>query len=91
MEIIEYISRDRPEAARKIGSEILLAAKRLSRNPRRGKVVQELQDQGISEYRQMLVGPYRLIYDIQPESVDILAVLDGRRDARTVLFQRLMR
>lgn len=91
IEIVEYISRDRPEAARKLGSEILLAGKRLSRNPRRGKLVPEFQDHGVSEYRQILVGVFRLIYDIQPESIDILAVLDGRRDARTILFQRSLR
>lgn len=91
IELVEYISRDRPDAARKIGRDILLAGKRLSRNPRRGKLVPEFQDQGISEYRQIFVGVYRLIYDIQSESVDILAVLDGRRDARSILFQRSIR
>ena len=91
MEIVEYISRDRPEAARKVGRDILLAGKRLNRSPRRGKLVPELQDQGISEYCQIFVGVYRLIYDIPPGSIDVLAVIDGRRDARTILFQRSIR
>ena len=91
IEIVEYISRDRPDAARKIGRDILLAAKRLNRSPRRGKLVPEFQDHGISEYQQIFVGVFRLIYDIQPESIDILAVLDGRREARTILFQRTLR
>ena len=91
IEIIEYISRDRPTAARKLGREVLVAGKRLSRYPRRGTRVPELQDQGISEHRQIFVGLYRVIYDIQPESIDILAVLDDRRDAQTVLLQRLLR
>jgi toxin ParE1/3/4 len=91
IEIIEFVSRDRPAAARTLGREILQAGKRLGRNPRRGRLVPELQDQGISECRQIFVGVYRLIYDIQPESIDILALLDGRRDARTILFQRLIR
>ena len=54
-------------------------------------LVPELREQGASEYRQIFVGAYRLIYDIQPESIDILAVMDGRRDALTILFQRLLR
>jgi toxin ParE1/3/4 len=91
VEIVEYISHERPEAARKVGRDILLAGKRLNRSPRRGKLVPELQDQGISEYRQIFVGVYRLIYDIQPDSIDILAVLDGRRDAWTTLWQRSIR
>jgi toxin ParE1/3/4 len=91
IEIVEFVSRDRPAAARRLGREILLAGKRLSRQPRRGKLVPELKDHGISEYRQIFVGVYRIIYDLQPESIDILAVLDGRRDAGTRLFQRLVR
>ena len=91
VEIIEYISRDRPDAARKLGRDILLTAKRLGRSPRRGKLVPELRDQGMNEYREIFVGVYRIVYDIQPESIDILAVLDGRRDARTILLQRSMR
>jgi toxin ParE1/3/4 len=91
IEIIEFISRDRPTAARKLGREILVAGKRISRHPRLGQLVPELRDQGISECRQIFVGPYRILYDIQPESIDILAVLDGRRDAGTILFQRLFR
>jgi toxin ParE1/3/4 len=78
-------------AARKLGREILLAGKRICRHPRQGKLVPELRDQGISEYRQIVVGVYRIIYDIQPESIDILAVLDGRPDAGTMLSQRLFR
>jgi toxin ParE1/3/4 len=91
IEIIEFIRRDRPAAARKMGRDILLAAARLSRQPRRGTLVPELQGQGISECRQVYVGMYRIVYDVQPESLDILAVLDGRRDIQGLFFQRLLR
>lgn len=59
VEIIDYILRDRRDAARKLGRQLLIAEKRLSRNPRRGKLVPELRDQGISEYHQIFVGVYR--------------------------------
>jgi toxin ParE1/3/4 len=78
-------------AASKMGRDILLAAERLSRQPRVGKVVPELHEQGISEYRQVYVGPYRIIYSLEPDSIDVLAVLDGRRDTQAALFQRLIR
>jgi toxin ParE1/3/4 len=73
-----------------MGRDILLAAVRLSRQPRAGKLVPELHGQGISEYRQVYVGPYRIVYDVQPDSLDILAVLDGRRDIQAAQFQRLI-
>jgi toxin ParE1/3/4 len=91
IEIIEFIHHDRPAAARKMGHDILLAAARLTRQPRRGTLVPELQGQGISECRQIYVESHRVIYDIQPESIDILAVLDSRRDIQAATLQRLMR
>ncbi len=91
VEIIEFVWRDRPSAARKLGREILTVAKRLSSQPRRGKPVPELQGHGVSEYRQIYVGPYRVIYSVSSETIDILAVMDGRRSVQTLLFDRLLR
>jgi toxin ParE1/3/4 len=91
IEIVEFIKRDRPEAARKLGHSFLTEASRLSRNPRQGKVVPELLDKGIADYRQLLVSSYRVIYAIRTEFIDIVIVIDGRRDMAAALLQRLMR
>ena len=91
IEIVDFIRRDRPAAARKMGRDILLAAARLTRQPRRGALVPELRGQGVSEYRQIYVGVYRIIYDVQADSLDVLAVLDGHRDIQSLFFQRLVR
>ena len=91
IEIIEFIRQDRPTAARKMGRAILLEASRLSRHPRAGKIVPELLKQGISEYRQVLVPPFRVEYAVRKAFVEIVAVIDSRRDLEAVLFQRLIR
>lgn len=91
IEIIEFIGSDRPLAARKLGREILHAASGLRAHPRVGKIVPELQQQGISDYRQILVSAYRLVYAIMESSIDIVAVVDARRDFHSTLIQRLMR
>jgi len=91
IEIVEFTQNDRPLAAQRVGREILLAVSRVNRNPRQGKIVPELLEKGISDYRQILVGAYRVIYAIRTDSIDIAAVIDGRRDLQTALFQRLMR
>ena len=90
IEVIEFVQRDSTSAARKLAQDLLAAASRLRLQPLTGKVVPELLEQGISDYRQLLVGPYRLIYTIR-ESIDIVAVMDSRRDLQTALFQRLLR
>jgi toxin ParE1/3/4 len=91
IEIVEFIKQDRPDAARKLGHSFPTGASRLRRNPRQGKVVPELLDKGVADYRQVVVSAYRLIYAIRTEFIDVVAVIDGRRDIQAAIFQRLMR
>lgn len=91
IEIVEFVRRDRPDAARKLGNSFLAEASRLRRNPRQGKVVPELLEKGIADYRQLLVSAYRLIYAIRTEFIDVVAVIDSRRDIHSATFQRLVR
>ncbi len=91
IEIVEFIKRDRPDAARKLGHSFLTEASRLRRNPRQGKVVPELLEKGIADYRQLVISAYRLIYVIRSEFIDIVAAADSRRDVQSLLLQRLMR
>jgi toxin ParE1/3/4 len=91
IEIVEFVRRDRPEAARKLGHSFLTEASRLRRNSRQGKVVPELLEKGIADYRQVVVSAYRLIYTIRTEFIDVVAVIDSRRDVQALIFQRLIR
>ncbi len=45
----------------------------------------------MSDYRQVLISSYRLIYAIRGQSIEVFAVIDGRRDLEAALFQRLVR
>ena len=91
IEIVEFVQQDRPEAARKLGRQLLLEASRLNRHSHRGKIVPEFLEQGIADYRQILVGVYRVIDVVRTGSIDVLAVIDGRCDLQNALFQRLIR
>jgi toxin ParE1/3/4 len=91
IEIVEYIKRERPDAARKLGGSFLTEASRLRRNPRQGKVVPELLEKGLADYRQVIVSGYRLIYTIRTEFIDVVAVDDSRRDVQALIFQRFLR
>ena len=91
IEVVEFIKRDRPDAARKIGRGFLTEASRLRRNSRQGKVVPELLEKGIADYRQLVVSSYRLIYAIRTEFIDVVAVIDSRRDVQAAVLQRLIR
>ena len=46
---------------------------------------------GIRNWRELIVKPYRIIYRIDEDTVNVLAVLDGRRDLQDLLLERLIR
>jgi toxin ParE1/3/4 len=58
--------------------------------PERGSCPIELLEIGTSEIRQLLQWPYRVIYEINGTVVEVFAVVDGRRDMRTLLQSRLL-
>ncbi|MBX3515553.1 MAG: type II toxin-antitoxin system RelE/ParE family toxin [Rhodospirillales bacterium] len=64
---------------------------RLSELPQRGNVPKELQELGITEYREAHYKPYRIIYRIFENRVIVYCVADGRRDMQSHLQRRLLR
>ena len=88
--IIEYIAEDSPVNALEILRGIKQKASSLYTFPERGRIVPELQDQGISIYRELIVPPWRMIYRISEEKVYVLSVLDGRLNVEDILLKRLI-
>jgi len=62
----------------------------LESHPDRGSHPSELQALGIREFRQILMGPYRIIYRVTEQNVVILVIADGRRDMQALLERRLL-
>jgi toxin ParE1/3/4 len=89
IEIIEYISIDSPADALKILPKIKKMASSLHSLPERGRVVPELQDQGILIYREIVIQPWRIIYRIADNDVYVLTVVDARRNVEDILLKRL--
>ena len=71
-----YIARDAETYANAVIFDIFEATDRLERFPESGRVVPELDD---SQTREIIVGNYRVIYDISGDVVRILTVLHGAR------------
>lgn len=88
-EIIDYIAIDSLADALKILKKIKQSASSLYTSPERGRVVPELQDQGILTYRELIVPPWRIIYRISGKDVYVLSVLDSRRNVEDILLKRL--
>jgi toxin ParE1/3/4 len=88
-DIIEYIENDSPANALQILQKIKKIASILHSLPERGRVVPELQDQGILIYRELVTTPWRIIYRISDKNVYVLSVLDARRNVEDILLKRL--
>jgi len=89
--IIQYILSDNPAAAKDSLQRIKAKASNLDSLPGRGRIVPELRQQGILQYRELLVPPWRIIYRISDNFVYVLAVFDSRQNIEDVLLDRLVR
>lgn len=89
-EIIEYISADSNVKARNVLKKIKQYALNLYTFPEKGRIVPELQDQGIFQYRELVIPPWRLMYRIDEQIFYVLSVIDSRRNVEDVLLARFM-
>jgi toxin ParE1/3/4 len=62
--ILRYIALSNPEAARKLGQQLLEKSKELSQFPFIGQKVSEFDDPNI---RQLILKPYRVVYRVEDE------------------------
>jgi len=76
-EAIDFVSEESPEGALRVLEQALAAANSLGTLSERGRVVPELNDQRI---REVFVFRYRLLYEVHPQEVRIVAFLHGARD-----------
>ena len=90
-QIIDYIALDSPGNALQVLKKIKQKASNLYTLPERGRIVPELQDQGIHIYRELIVTPWRIIYRISDTTVFVLSVIDARRNVEDILLDRLIK
>jgi toxin ParE1/3/4 len=88
--IINYISTDSPANALKILHKIRQKVSSLNSFPQRGRILPELQAQGITLYRELIVPPWRIIYRISDIKVYVLSVLDSRQNVEDILLDRMI-
>ncbi len=89
-EIIDFMSIDSPQNALKILTSIKQKASNLHTLPGRGRIVPELQGQGILQYRELIIPLLRLMYRIDERKVYVLSVIDSRRNVEDILLARLI-
>lgn len=89
-EIVAYLHRENPSAARRVLDRIEQQASALDALPHRGRIVPELAALEIRTYRELVIPPHRVVYSVQDDRVVVFAVLDSRRDLEDLLLRRLL-
>ncbi len=75
-EIEDYIAHDSPQNARQVARRLVLRTCDLAALPRLGRAVPEYPGTGLHE---LLERPFRLIYRITEERVEIMTVMHYRQ------------
>jgi len=91
LSIVAYIKEDSPTIAREIYQKIKKKANSNNFLPMRGRVVPELQKEGITMYRELISSPWRIMYKIDNDTVYIMAIFDSRQNVEELLLQKLLR
>jgi len=72
--IYQYIARDAPVYAQRVVDQLTRRSEQLIHHPQSGRMVPEYEDR---QLRELIVFPYRLVYRIRPDRLDIIAVFHG--------------
>ena len=91
LNIIAYIKEDSPSIAREIYQKIKKKANSSNFLPLRGRLVPELQKEGITMYRELISSPWRIMYKVDNNTIYIMAILDSRQNVEELLLQKLLR
>ena len=91
LEIYNYIAEDDGlDRADGLLNQIEERCLSLETIPERGHIPPELERLEITEYFEVRWKPFRIIYWLTGKTVNIMAVLDGRRDLNDLLIKRLL-
>ena len=72
--IHEYLAQSSPEYARRAVDRITRRTQQIRQFPLSGRAVPEFN---APQIREVIEGPYRIIYYIKPDRIDVLAVIHG--------------
>jgi plasmid stabilization system protein ParE len=89
--IVFHIAKDSPAAASAVAERLELRASKLAVLSTRGRIVPELRCVGDTRYRELIETPWRIIYLVDGRTVQVVAVVDGRRDLREWLHEQAAR
>jgi len=74
--IYEYIALDSEEYAKRMVNRLTGRSEQIGNSPYSGRMVPEFENDLI---REVIEGPYRIIYYVKTDEINVLAVIHGSR------------
>jgi toxin ParE1/3/4 len=78
--IHQHISLDSTAYAKRMVDRLTMRSQQIAEFPYSGREVPEYE---METLREVIEGPYRIIYLIKPDQLDVIAVVHGARDLPT--------
>ncbi|MEI7881209.1 MAG: type II toxin-antitoxin system RelE/ParE family toxin [bacterium] len=75
--INNFIAQNSPEYARHMVDRLTRRSEQIATFPQSGRIVPEYR---LEQIREVIEGPYRIIYHIKSDQIDVLAVVHGARN-----------
>lgn len=75
--IYQFIAQNSPVYAKRMVDRLTRRSQQIAEFPLSGRAVPEYETKQI---REVIEGPYRIIYYINPDQIDVVAVLHGAQD-----------
>ncbi|MBU9434153.1 type II toxin-antitoxin system RelE/ParE family toxin [Burkholderia multivorans] len=86
--VVKHFGKDTwQETYSKIKQSVAL----IESHPTSGKIPEELATLNLNQYRQILSGMNRIIYEVRGDTAYIHIVCDTRKDLRSLLMRRILR
>jgi plasmid stabilization system protein ParE len=84
------LSEAAPLRPEKILDRIISRGESLATLSHRGRTPPKLRPIADRTWLEVIEAPWRILYRVVEDTVEIHAVLDGRRDLRDILFERML-
>ena len=91
IDIVTYIKeKSGKNIANEIYQRIITHVEKIDFFPEIGRVVPELISIGVLDIREIIETPWRVFYRITSSEIQIISVIDGRRNIEEILYKKVI-
>ena len=90
-EIIEFVKIDSLNQAKRIFKKNKAESLKLTEFPNLGRTIPELDRYNLTNYRELIIEVWRIVYTQKEDGVYVLSVIDSRRNLEELLFTKLFK